>query len=218
MKKLSLFFVVFLFLAVGSATASAATRLDEISQLFTDYNQRFLNGKYVSDQHQIQSFNAEQDNLVAAFKSLGALRQILFIKNSYDPSLTVSLFSLTDENNNLLGFYYEKSTYVDEEERSYLRFSTIKMIETGIGFVPVNGSHALIVKGFYFKPSESATLQFNFMQNLKKNSWGHKNIFLLKKNNTWSLFSEQMSAISEAYVDVWTSLLPPNGGVKDILF
>lgn len=219
MRKLSLLLFILLFLSIGSTQASATeTHLSQLSQLFTDYNHRFSNGKYVSDQKQIQSFNLAQDNLVASFKSSGALRQILFIRNSYDTSLTVALYSLTDENNALLGFYYEKSNYADEEERSYLHFSTIKMIEAGIGFVPVNGSHALIVKGFYFKPDESATLQFNFLQNLKQNSWGHKNLFLLKKNNIWSLFSEQMAPVSQAHVDVWTSLFPPNGGVKDILF
>lgn len=218
MKIFNLFFLILLFFSFRSNADVTITRLSEISKLFADYNQRFSNGKYVSDKKQIQSFTVQQDSLVESFKSSGALTQLLFIRNSYDASLTVALYALTDENNNLLGFYYEKSTYVDEEEKSYLRFSTIKMIEAGIGFVPINGSHALIVKGFYVKPSESATLQFNFLQNLKQNSWGHKNLFLLKKNNIWSLFSEQLTPVSKAQVDVWTSLFPPNGGVKDIIF
>lgn len=198
--------------------ALAQTRIEQIGQLFSTYNQRFENGKYKSNSKQIKQFNLLQDNLAAQFKQNSALKKILYITNSYQQDLTVTLYALTNETNSLLGFYYEKSSYVDEEERSYLRFSTLKMAETGLNFVPVNGTHALIVKGFYITPESSMTLQFNYLENLKKNQWGTQNIFLLKKNNDWLLFTTEGKATTQAHIEVWTSIFPLNGGVKSVSF
>jgi len=188
----------------------------KIAQLFSDYNQRFANGRYVSNRDQIKTFNLKQDALFAELQKSGNLKKVLFITNDSDESLTVNLYVLFDEGNTLVGLFYEKSQYYDEEERSYLRFSTLPIIAEGLKFIPVNGSHALIVKGHYFTAEKGGTLQFNFLKDLNSNTWGALNLFLINRGQGWRLYNTQYQLLSEAYVTTWTSLFPPNGGVKDI--
>jgi hypothetical protein len=199
------------------STSVFASRIDQMNQLFTDYNVRFVAGKYVSNSNQIRSFNLQQDALATDFKKSGGLQQVLLLTNDFDKSLSVKLYLLLDENNALFGVYYEKSSYYDEEERSYLRFKALNQLEAGLGFVSVNGTYALKVKGFYFKPNESATLQFAYLTDLKKNSVGSINLFILNRNNSWAIYNESYGIITQADVKTWSSFFPPNGGVKQII-
>lgn len=212
------FFHVFFALAIClSSLTSHADVSEKINSLFAEYNNRFATGQYVADQSLIASFNVQQDALVAELKQTNNLQKILFIQNSYDSALTVTIFAITDEQNNLLGLYYDLSKYFDEETRSYLRFNVLSMLTAGLSFVPVNGNYALVVKGFYFQPTIGGTLQFNYLKDLKKKIFGTANIFLLKKNNAWLLTNEKSTPVTLAYIQAWTSFFPPNGGVKEFI-
>lgn len=193
------------------------TKKQQLNQLFVEYGNRFMNGKYISDKRQIQDFNFKQESLAADLKRSGNLRPIFFITNDFNTDLTVNLFALTDEQNNLLGLFYEKSNYYDDEERSYLRFFSLTTVADGLKFVSVNGSHALIVKGHYFSPNKGGTLQFNYLKDLRNNSWGALNVFLLNRGQGWELFNLQYQPVKNANVKTWTSFFPPNGGVTDIV-
>lgn len=211
------FHVLFAAALTFSSIASHATALEKLNSLFEEYNKRFASGHYVSDSSLIKAFNIKQDAMVAELKQSKNLQQVLFIQNSYDTALTVTVYTFSDEQNNLIGIYYDLSKYYDEETRSYLRFSHLEMVATGLNFVPVNGNYALIIKGFYFKPEAGGTLQFNYLKDLNKNSWGATNVFLIKKNNAWLLTDEKSTPVTLAYVKAWTSFFPPNGGVKEFI-
>lgn len=193
----------------------AATVAQRLNQLFSDYGKRFVNGKYVSNAKQIQDFNSKQDAFALAQKQSGNLKQILFITNDFEKDLIVKLYALVDEKSNLLALFYEKTSYYDEEGRSYLRFFPLPTLADGIKFVPVNGSHALIVKGHYFTPDKGGTLQFNYLKDLRSNSWGALNLFLINRGKGWGLFNLQYQPMQSANVKTWTSFL--NGGVSDIV-
>jgi hypothetical protein len=171
----------------------------------------------VSNSGQITQFNILQDSAAQQFKKDLALVPLLLITNDFDKSLSVQLYLLIDENNSLVGFFYEKSNYYDEEERSYLRFKLMPEIEKGLGFVSVNGIHALQVKGFYFKPETGGTLQFGYLTDLKAKSVSAVNLFIMKKNNAWGAYNELDQQIHQAEVKTWSSFFPPNGGVNQIL-
>lgn len=224
MKQIILVFSLLTVILIGNfaysdvvGTQTKVIRSQQLNQLLLDYNKRFVNGKYVSDRKQIQDFNLKQDALATELKKSGNLKPVLFITNDFDDKLTVNLFAFIDENNNFIGFFYDKSNYYDEEERSYIRFSTIDMLTKGLNFVPVNGTHALVVKGHYFTPAQGGTLQFNFLKDLNAGSWGALNVFLLNRNQGWGLFNLQYQPVSRASVKTWSSVFPPNGGVSDIV-
>lgn len=213
-NNINTFFVLVTLLA---SSAFADTRIDKLNLLFSEYNKRFTSGVYVSNQQQINSFNSQQDAFAADIKNTRGMQSALQITNDYDASLSVQLYLLFDDSLNLLGFYYEKSTYDSEEERSFLRLKLLADLEKGVGFVPVNGAHALTVKGFYFKPSTGGTLQFAYLTDLKNKSYAAVNIFVIKKDQAWGLYNEAYQPVSWADVITWTSFFPPNGGVKQVL-
>jgi hypothetical protein len=215
MKKF-LQFIIFSTLLVTSS-AFATTTAEGLNQLFVNYNKRFSTGSYVSNPQLMREFNLQQDGLVAELKKNSALKKLISITNDYDKSLSVQLYILVKEDNSMLGLYYEKSTYASEEERSYLRFKVLSDLEKGIGFISVNGSYALVVKGFYLKPEISATLQFNYLTDLRNNKISSLNVFIQKKNNSWALYNQNNQVIQAAEVKTWSSIFPPNGGVKQIL-
>lgn len=188
----------------------------QLNQLIVDYNRRFVGGKYISDKSSIRDFNLKQDAVASQLKQSGNLRKVLFITNDHEENLTVNLYALIDENNALTGLFYEKSYYFDEEERSYIRFSTIEALTQGLKFVAVNGTHALVVKGHYFTAAAGGTLQFNFLKDLKAKTWGAMNLFLINRTQGWALYNQSYQAITTASVTTWSSIFPPNGGVRDI--
>lgn len=222
MKNLFLLALISFVSFVPSAFAqppvkSTSVIRQQLNQLILDYNKRFVGGKYVSDKTSIRDFNTKQDAVAARLKQSGNLRRILFITNDHEENLTVNLYALIDENNKLTGLFYEKSYYFDEEERSYIRFSTIETVAQGLKFVAVNGTHALIVKGHYFTAEAGGTLQFNYLKDLKANLWGALNLFMVNRTQGWALYNTSYQVVTTASVATWSSLFPPNGGVRDIL-
>lgn len=208
-------FISFILAFIAFTTAQAA-RVDQLNQVFANYNKRFATGSYVKNAALAAEFTNAQEAFVAQLKAAKILKPILVITNDFDDSLVVTLFVLVDENNSLLAFYHEKSTYSSQEERSFLRFRTPATFEKGVGFIAIDGGYALNVKGFYFKPQTSATLQFNYLTNLKKKTTSALNLFLLKKNNSWDFYTEQYQLVRTADVKTWSSLFPPNGGVESV--
>jgi hypothetical protein len=209
------FILSFILLFVGLATAHAS-RVDELNQVFANYNKRFATGAYVKNPALATEFTTVQENFAAKLKTSQALKPILVIRNDYDSSLVVTLFVLVNEAGNLLALYHEKSTYGSVEERSFLRFRLPAAFEKGVGFIAIDGGYALNVKGFYFKPDTSATIQFNYITDLRNKTTGTINLFLLKKNNTWDFYTEKHQLVRSADVQTWSSFFPPNGGVKAI--
>lgn len=209
------FILSFAFIILGLSTAKAS-RVDELNQVFANYKKRFASGAYLKNSALATEFTAVQENFAAKMKASQALKPLLVIRNDYDTSLVVTLYVLMDEENNLVAFYHEKSTYYSAEERSFLRFRLPAAFEKGVGFIPIDNGYALNVKGFYFKPDTSATIQFNYVTDLRNNTTSAINLFLLKKNNTWDFYNEKYQIIGLAEVQTWTSIFPPNGGVKAI--
>lgn len=209
------FFLSFTIILLAHSVAKA-TLVDELNQVFANYNKRFVNGVYVKNPALATDFTAVQENFVAKLKAAQALKPILVIKNDYDTSLVVTLYILVNERNNLLALHHEKSTYNSLEERSFLRFRLPAVFEKGVGFVAVDGGYALNVKGFYFKPESSATIQFNYLTDLKRKTTSALNLFLLKRNNSWGFYTEKYQPVRTAEVKTWLSIFPPNGGVKSI--
>lgn len=209
-------FLIFGILLVPQVTL-AQNRMAELSHIFSQYGERFVDGKYNPDVKKATAFTELQETFVSRMKSEGALTPLLTVTNSFNTSLWVKLWAHKDEKNHLLSIYWEKSKYFDAEERSYLRFLTFQRVSEGVKFIPVLKSHALHVKGYYLNREKGGTLQFIFLQNLKNNSWMKKDLFLLFQDNTWKLFNTNMKAVASAHVEVWTSLFPPNGGVQDVL-
>ncbi len=205
----------FTFILFCLSTAQA-TRVDELNQVFANYNKRFATGTYVKNPALATEFTNIQESFAAKLKASQALKPILVIRNDYDSSLVVTLYALMNEQNNLVALYHEKSTYNSNEERSFLRFRLPAAFEKGVGFIAIDGGYALNVKGFYFKPDASATIQFNYVTDLRNKTTSTINLFLLKKNNTWDFYNEKYQVVRSADVQTWTSLFPPNGGVKSI--
>ena len=214
---LSIFIAVYSFVASAQTTLDPVQRRQQLNSLLTEYSKRFLNGKYVSNKNQIQSFNALQDALAAELKKSGNLKPVLTVTNDYEKALTINLYAFIDEKNTFVGFFHEKSYYYDEEERSYLRFSNQQAIDQGLKFIPVNGSHAVIVKGHYFTPEKGGTIQVSYLKDLQENQWGAVNLFLLNRGSGWSFFNLQYVAVTKAFVRAWSSIFPPNGGVREIV-
>ncbi|GIL18614.1 MAG: hypothetical protein BroJett040_23650 [Oligoflexia bacterium] len=193
------------------------SRIEELRDLYADYNKRFDQfGRYRSDEQQIHNFNLKQDAFVERWKALGAMNEVLLVENDYQKDLWVRLNVLQDEMGNLIGFFYEKGKYYDDEERSYLRAISLNALVKGIGFVPVMKAPALVVKGFYFAPEVGGTLQFQYLQDFSANSWGVAHLFCRKINGMWILQDEKYQQIRRAFIRTWTRWLPPNGGVRDI--
>ena len=209
------FILPFAFIIFGLSMAQA-TRVDELNQVFANYNKRFATGVYVKNPALATEFTTVQENFAAKLKASQILKPILVIRNDYDTSLVVTLYVLMDEQNNLLALYHEKSTYNSAEERSFLRFRLPAAFEKGVGFIAIDGGYALNVKGFYFKPDTSATIQFNYLTDLRNKTTSTINLFLLKKNNTWDFYTEKYQLVRSADVQTWSSIFPPNGGVKAI--
>lgn len=209
--------VVFSIAASGQTKPELTQRRQQLNVLLTEYSKRYVNGKYVSNKNQIQSFNVIQDALAAELKKSGNLKQVLTVTNDYEKALTINLYAFIDEKNTFVGFFHEKSYYYDEEERSYLRFSTQQTIDQGLKFIPVNGSHAVIVKGHYFTPEKGGTVQVSYLKDLQENQWGAVNLFLLNRGNGWGFFNLQYAPVTKALVRAWSSIFPPNGGVREIV-
>jgi len=209
------FILSFIFVLFGLSTAQAS-RVDELNQVFANYNKRFATGAYVKNSALATEFTAVQESFVAKLKASQVLKPLLVIRNDYDSSLVVTLYILMDEQNNLLALYHEKSSYNSIEERSFLRFRLPAAFEKGVGFIAIDGGYALNVKGFYFKPESSATIQFNYITDLRNKTTSTINLFLLKKNNTWDFYTEKYQIVRSADVQTWSSIFPPNGGVKAI--
>lgn len=209
-------FLLSFVLLIASFSVAHATRVDELNLVFANYNKRFATGAYVKNPAFANEFTLAQENFAAKMKASNALKPILVIKNNYDSSLVVTLYVLMDEKNNLVSLYHEKSNYSSSEERSFLRFRLPAAFEKGVGFIAIDGGYALNVKSFYFKPDTSATIQFNYITDLRNKKVSTLNLFLLKKNNTWDFYSEKYQLVRSVDVQTWTSLFPPNGGVKAI--
>lgn len=210
-------FISFILTSLFLTTAFSATRVEQLNQVFANYNKRFTTGAYVKNSNLANEFTSSQETFVAQMKSIGALKQILVINNDYDNSLIIKLYLLTDEQNSILGFYHEKSSYASNEERSFLRFRLPSVFEQGVGFIRLDSGYALTVKGFYFKPDTSATIQFVYLTDLIKSSVGVLNLFLLKKNEAWGFYTEQYQPVQSAFVKAWTSLFPPSGGISSVV-
>lgn len=211
------FYLFVFFLLFQSLTVFAATRADQINDLFNNYRKRFSSGSYVANSQLAREFTLKQEALADTFKKTLALKPLLTITNDFDANLSVQLYIMINDDNTMMGFFYEKSSYADEEERSFLRFKLLSDLEKGLGFVSVRGIYALNVKGFYFKPATSGTLQFIYLTNLKNKTTAAINLFVIFKNGSWDLYNESYQAVRSAEVKTWSSFLPPNGGVKQII-
>lgn len=206
------FLAALCFAVIGQAEVP---RAEQLKQIFAEMSRRYTDGKYVTDNNLITEFNLKQDAMVSALKNNGGLKKVLFIKNDYRPQLTVTLYAFIDEEDRFLSVYWDKSEYYDEEERSYLRFANAPMLARGLKFVPLGGSHALVVNGLQFEAATGGTLQFNYLKDYQADAWGITNLPLLRKNNSWGIYNENLILVTEAMVKSWTGFF--NGGVSEFI-
>lgn len=214
MKNVGFILLVWLFL--GSAVASAAFPTRQLNQLFSDYNKRFVDGSYVKNTQQIQMFTKQQESLAAQLKASQSLRKVLVINNDITSALVITLYALVDDKNSLVGIYYEKSAYLSDNDKSFLRFRLISHLKDGLGFISVNGSHALTVKGHGIPTDGSAKIQFIFLTDAQSKQTSTVHLHLRRNNNAWNFFATNNRPASLAKVHTWTTLSPVNGGVRRI--
>ncbi|MBC7742776.1 MAG: hypothetical protein H7061_11290 [Bdellovibrionaceae bacterium] len=206
-------FALLIFMA--SFAHAEAPRQQQLNEIFQQFSRRFASGHYVNDVVLMKDFIAKQDAMASALKKNGALKKVLFIENDYTVKLNVTVYAFTDEQNNLLGVYWDKSVYDCEEEYSLLRFASLDMVATGLKFMPISGTSAIVVVGARFVPATGGTLQFNYLKDFGRKEWGSMNLFLQKKAATWAIYNEQSQVVTQGFVKTWTGFL--NGGVKEIL-
>lgn len=206
-----------LIVVCGGCWAQAEGRYEDLNSLYSLYNQRFdSQGKYHPNDRKAEEFTAAQEKFAQVMKAQGALQEVLRVDNNFDSSLWVRLYVLQDEQGRIMTLYWEQGKYQDEEVRSFLRFRSLPSVSEGLKFIPVFETHAFTIKGFYLTPESGGVLQLIYSQNLRKMQMSALNLYLQKQAGMWGLLSEQQKRISRADIDVWTSLLPPNGGVGNI--
>lgn len=205
------------FIFVFAATAKASDRYQELSALYSLYNQRFdSQGKYRPNPRLAEQFIIAQDEFVARMKSRGALQEILLAENNFDYKLWVRLYILEDEAGRLMTFFWEQGKYQDEEVRSFLRFRSLEATAQGLKFVPVLSTYAFVVKGISITADQGGSLQVIFLENIRKGTMSTQTLSLVKSEGRWVLQLEGAKPVSRAWIDVWVNLLPPNGGVRSV--
>lgn len=208
---------IFFLITVFSSLVFAESRLQKLNSLYSLYAERFNSGKYVSSPEQISSFNKAQDNLKNEMLSAGALKKTVVVHNDYETDLVISLYTLSSEDGKLLALYREKSKYYDEEERSFLRFTSLDRLSDGIQFIRLNEGYAIQLKGFYFNPTTGGTLRINYLTNLNQNKFSALDLFVVKGVSGWQFVTSESKSVNEIFVKTWKSIFPPNGGVKELV-
>ncbi len=204
-----------LLLLLANLAHAEAPRADQLIEIFNQFNRRYTSGHYVADVGLANDFTAKQEAMVNGLKKSGGLKKILTIENDYLVDLNITAYAMLDEQNRFIAIYWDKSKYTSEEERSFLRFASIDLFSKGLPFVPISGTHAVVVKGFHFNSYEGGTLQFIYLKDFQHKTMGTINLFLLIKNKAWGIYSEQQVPVTSCMVKTWTGFL--NGGVKEII-
>lgn len=217
MNQFKLF--VFGFLLIFAQTSLAASeRYQEIQHLYATYNQRFdSQGKYRRNDRLASEFTALQESFAQRMKSVGALKEILLVENSYDKQLWVRLYVLQDEDSRLITLYWEQGKYQDEEERSFIRFRSLSSVEQGLRFVPVMSTHAFVIQGVQLKVDAGGVLQMTYMENISQQRSKTISLQLVWGTMGWALYLNN-KVVTKAWIDVWVRYLPPNGGVRSVQF
>jgi len=91
-------------LAFSVFSTAHASRVDQLNQVFANYNKRFTNGVYTKNPALATEFTNVQETFAAQLKAAKVLKPILVITNDFDTSLVVTLYLLVDENNSMLAF------------------------------------------------------------------------------------------------------------------
>lgn len=202
--------------SMGIADVQATgSRWLELNQMVQLYNERFKVDEEARGPLR-EKYDKYQTQVIERWKKEGAMVSAMKISNDMT-SLVVEVFALEDESRRFMGFVYEKSKYIDFEDRALFRVLHSQMLLKPVSFMSVNSQVATTLQVLP-ESADRSKMNLQYPLDIKKQIFDKLELELVHGSKGWAVYDSLVSKFLEkVHIVTWMSLLPLNGGVKKVL-
>lgn len=198
-----------------SDVRASGDRWLELNQMVQLYNERFKVDEESRAPLRVK-YDKYQTGVIEKWKKEGALLSVMKISNDMT-SLVVEVFALEDESRRFMGFVYEKSKYIDFEDRALFRVLHSQMLLNPVSFMSVNKQVATTLQ-ILPETADRSKMILQYPLDIKKQIFDKLELELVHGARGWAVYDSLVSKfLQKVHIVTWMSLLPLNGGVKRVL-